>query len=353
MATQRRMLVFKIQRRLSELNNNQLQAVANEIDDGQQTKNVEELDEPELYDLIVDYLRSEKLKALEDEGMAQLLTLEDLLDDLLCDIDLRASATDHTGSHPVEDPDPPTQPPAPSTADTTARDSPRHLSALATDDIIHLPTMFGDLHTNPPTEDRDTPAPAKERDPTTPILIKSSLIGTGGAPRGRMSSSSADQVVSDDFLLEHITKSTSEEEGRFKRLSVAKTRPVTVSAAQHDSNEQTDQTKQTKLNKVDSELQANRAAINELTVQVSSLTKHLAQMVKPTENLTRNPSIPVTQIQSPATQTQRGRCNDCVQKGNLTCPHCFICSQAGHRAIGCLQRKLSGNGMRSLERGKQ
>lgn len=119
----------------------------------------------------------------------------------------------------------------------------------------------------------------------------------------------SDTQVSDDVLLEQITKSTSEEEGRLKRLSTAaKSRPVTVSAAQNDSNEQTNQTKQTK---VDSELQANRLAINKLTAQVSSLTKHLAQIVKPSENTTaESPKAPpITCPQPPATQT-RGRCND-------------------------------------------
>ena len=57
----------------------------------------------------------------------------------------------------------------------------------------------------------------------------------------------SDTQVSDDFLLEQITKSTSEEEGRLKRLSTAKTRPVTVSAAQHDSDDQTNQIKLTKV----------------------------------------------------------------------------------------------------------
>ncbi|RXN25661.1 hepatocyte cell adhesion molecule-like protein [Labeo rohita] len=48
--------------------------------------------------------------------------------------------------------------------------------------------------------------------------------------------SCTDMQVSDDFLLEQGTESTSEEERRLKRLStVAKTRPVTVSSVQHDS----------------------------------------------------------------------------------------------------------------------
>ncbi len=55
----------------------------------------------------------------------------------------------------------------------------------------------------------------------------------------------SDMQVSDDFLLEQVTKSTSEEEGRLKRLiTVAKTRPVTVNSVRHDSGELTDQNRQ-------------------------------------------------------------------------------------------------------------
>lgn len=161
----------------------------------------------------------------------------------------------------------------------------------------------------------------------------------------------SDTQVSDDFLLEQITNSANEEEGRIKRLSTgAKNRPVTVSVAHHDSDEQI---KQTKVELSHNELQANRAAINELTTQVSSLTKHLAQIVNPIQStVTANPKAPTTRPQSSTTQT-RGRCNDCVQSEKVTCPHCFSCGQAGHRAVGCLQKKLSGNGKRSLERGSQ
>lgn len=516
--TPRRMLIFKIQKRLSDLSVSQLQAVASSIDDGRQTQKVEDLGEPELYDLIVDYIRSEKLKAMEDEGMSQLLLLDDLLSDLLRNPDAGAGAGDTVPRRMEKSP---TQRPE-HTSPTTLWDRQSMATTTARDIVVHPPTAYGDLRTDLFMEDRDTHAPAN--DLTTLMPDRSSLTGTGGAPLGRMSSSSTDQVVrltdvaallprrefklhggqisdagsdmsysslckqideglqegfsesevmrtvlkiikpgtfrdmltskydltidglkrflrshirdknatelfqelsnarqqdretpqqflyrvmglkqrvlfesqqpgagfnydkklvqgtflhtlyqglnernshvrldlkpflsdtqvSDDFLLEQITKSTSEEEGRLKRLStVAKTRPVTVSSAQHDSNEQTNQTKETN---VDCELQANRAAINELTAQVSSLTKHLAQMVKPIESVTPvSSNTPITRPQPPATQT-RGRCNDCVQNGNVNCPHCFICGQAGHRAIGCLQKKLSGNGTRSLERGSQ
>lgn len=513
----RRMLIVKIQKQLSDFSLSQLQAVASSIDDGQQTENVEDLSEPELYDMIVEYIRSDNLRAMEDEGMSQLLHLEDLLTDLLHNPDARAPTTDDSVSHQMEKSL--TQQPE-DTSPTTLLDRQSTATTTARDIVVQPPTAHGDLFTSFSTEDRDTHAPAN--DLTTSLPAKSILTGTGGVPKGRMSSSSTDQVVrltdvaallprrefklhggqisdvgsdmsysslckqideglqegfsepevmrtvlkitkpgtfrdmltskddltvdglkrflrshirdknatelfqelsnarqqdrespqqflyrvmglkqrvlfesqqpgagfnydrklvqgtflhtlyqglnernshvrhdlkpflsdtqvSDDFLLEQITKSTSEEEGRLKRLSTAaKSKPVTVSAAQNDSNEQTNQTK------VDSELQANRQAINELTAQVSSLTKHLAQIVKPSESMTAaSPKAPpTTRPQPPATPT-RGRCNDCVQNGKVTCPHCFSCGQAGHRAIGCLQKKLSGNGKRSLERGSQ
>lgn len=62
--------------------------------------------------------------------------------------------------------------------------------------------------------------------------------------------------------------------------TVSKTRPVSVNAAQSDQTEQTDQTKQTgqtKQTKVDLELQANRAAILELTAQVTNTLPALSK----------------------------------------------------------------------------
>ena len=154
--------------------------------------------------------------------------------------------------------------------------------------------------------------------------------------------------MSDDFLLDQITKSTSEEAERLKRLgTVAKPRPVTVSTAQLDSSDSDKQAK------VETELQANRAAIRELTAQVSSLTKHLGQIAKPSDSVTpADPGSPAARPQLPSSET-RGRCSNCIQQSKVSCPHCFCCGQAGHRAIGCLQRKVPGNGVRSLERGSQ
>lgn len=52
------MLIYKIHKSLSYLSTNQLVAVVSLIEDGGTTRNIDKLSEPELYDLIVDYLKA-------------------------------------------------------------------------------------------------------------------------------------------------------------------------------------------------------------------------------------------------------------------------------------------------------
>lgn len=522
----RRVLIFKIQKKLSDLSFSQLQTVASSIDDGRETYHVADLSEPELYDLIVDYIRSDELKAAEDEGMTQLLLLSDLLNDVLSAPGTGVAESGNVA--PVLMGDPPTQHQGhtPTDDEREVCTQPLHMDRDTRTQSLHMDrdTHTQSLHMNRETgmhssfQGRDTYALTREVTSSTPGMPDQ----IGAAPLGRMNSSNiskhvvrlsdvsallprrefklhggqicdagcdmsfnclckqmdqglqegfseseiiravlkitkpgtfremlvnkddlttdglkrflrshirdknvtelfqeltsarqndkespqqflyrimglkqrvlfesqqpgvgfsynkelvqgtfihtlyqglnernshvrrdlkpflSDMQVSDDLLLEEITKSTAEEEGRLKRLgSVGKSRPVTVSAAQHSQSELNTPTK------VDAELQANRDAIKELTAQVSSLTKHLAQMSTPTEAVKlKDCRSPTDRTQPPWSET-RGKCNDCVQKNNTNCVHCFVCGQAGHRAIGCLQRRLSGNGKRSLERGSQ
>lgn len=76
-------LVYQIQKRPSDLSTSQLLKFASLIDEGGVIGNVFELSGPELHDLLVDYIRSKKLEALEDGGMSQFLLLDDMLSDLL------------------------------------------------------------------------------------------------------------------------------------------------------------------------------------------------------------------------------------------------------------------------------
>jgi len=500
---------------------NQLQEVVSWIDDGSTTPDVDDVSEPELYDLIVDYLRSKKLSTMEDEGMSQLLLLDDLLSDLLS-TDIGGSGAIQTTPKAAEATAHEEQCPIPPHPDHNHPDIPTPPSQMNEDTHLPPPQLSDrDAHINPPSAPlgRDIGLPSRNFAPST----SARPLTAGGILHGRVSTSSSpgDQVlrvndfaallprrefklhggqisdvgsdmsysnlckqidegmqecfteseiirtvinvikpgtfremltnksdltvdelkrflrahirdksstelfqelsnarqqdkespqqflykimglkqrvsfesqqpgaefsydkklvqgtflhtlyqglneksshvrqdlkplltdlqVTDDHLLDQITKSTSEETERLKRLgTVAKNRPVTVNAAQPDSSDSAKQTQ------VDTELQANRAAIRELTAQVSSLTKHLAQMVKPTDNAASGDPCSTAARPQPPTSEARGRCSNCVQQSKVSCPHCFVCGQAGHRAIGCLQRRMSGNGSRSLERGSQ
>ncbi|KAI4875326.1 hypothetical protein NFI96_030093, partial [Prochilodus magdalenae] len=452
-STPRRMLVYTIQKRLSTLNESQLQTVAHAIHDEESTASPAGLSEPELYDFIVDYLRSERLRNMEDEGMSELLTLNDMLTNLLAkeaETEKGDSAeplqTDHT---PSQQPDPDqTSPDLHQTAGTAFSDtrlsrvrdtnaSPRNYSNLTparastrgangappgrlslpssiVDQVVRFtdvaalfprrefklhggqicdtgsdmsynnlckqldegiregfseseiirtvlritkPGTFREMLTNKDDltveelkrflrshiRDKNSTelflelSNARQQDKESPqqflyrimglkqrVLFESQQPGAdfsydrklvqgtflhtlyqglnekNSQVRRDLKPYLTDLQVSDDCLLEQITKSTSEEAERLKRLgTVPKARPVIVSVAQHSSSGPSEQSR---LTSVDSELQASRAAIMELTTQVTSLTKSLA----PDE---------------------------------------------GHRAIGCLQRKSSGNEVGSLGRG--
>ena len=199
--------------------------------------------------------------------------------------------------------------------------------------------------------------------------------------------------VLDSVILEQVTKLATEEAERVKRLSVlSKPRLATVSATQQPEVQE----QRPKL--VDAGVEANRAAIQQLTAQVAALAQNVDKLVKTSQsepswgnatlpNITQFPPsatnqypLPDTQylppvttqcvpsatpqhalpngIQfRPSTSTQRrsakGKCRECIQQGHEQCPHCFRCGQVGHRAVGCSSRSGSGNGVRSLGRDGQ
>lgn len=512
--TPRRALIVKIQRQLSSLSTSQLQAIVLSIDDGTAEANIEELSDIDLYELIVDYLRSDKLKSMEDEGMSHLLLLDDLITDLLKSTDAEPTRVEESAyvrkvdptaiplpSTPEPDLSPtrsvtpprdisPPSPPQPKDLphhplpplspgedrDTSATQKgltappettrtfapPRGMASpssssrnqvLSLSDVASLlprrefklyggqisdtgsdisygnlckqideglqegfteselirsvlkitkPGTFRDMLTNKSdlnvdelkrflrshirdkssTELFQELTNAKQSDKESPqqflyrimglkqcVLFESQQVGTGfnydvklvqgtflhtlyqglneknDYVRRDLKPYLNDMQVSDDFLLEQITKSTSEEAQRQKRLGTTiKTKTVTVATL--DSGDRT------KDSKIDKDRQIQQDAIRELTAQVSSLTKHLAQMTRLPDNTLPVDSSPQRHSSQVPAET-RGRCKSCVQQNKTSCQHCFVCGQAGHRAIGCLQPKVSGNVKRSLERGSQ
>ncbi|XP_043999485.1 uncharacterized protein LOC122846530 [Gambusia affinis] len=81
-STPRQALISKLKKKLISLSRDHLQMIASLIDDGP-AHNVDVLSARELTILIIDFISSEKLSSLEDEGMTQLHLLDDLISDLL------------------------------------------------------------------------------------------------------------------------------------------------------------------------------------------------------------------------------------------------------------------------------
>ena len=182
--TPRQTLVFEIQKRLSELSASQLRSVVSYIDT---TSRADELSEPELYDLIVDYIRGEELTALENEGMAQLLSFNDMLSDLLAtdpgvgEVKFGDSTSHQQGSStpPYPDHNQPDGYPSPPTTDSSTPP----------------PPIDRDIHPGTSPTRRDTGLPAENL--ATSMPAKALSTGVGGALPGRVSlaTSMGDQVL--------------------------------------------------------------------------------------------------------------------------------------------------------------
>lgn len=164
--------------------------------------------------------------------------------------------------------------------------------------------------------------------------------------------------VTDDFILEIMTKSVSEEVGRQARLGQThRTKTVAVNASQQGERQYVAQPSaevQANVLQTKAEVQANRTAIGELTAHVSALAKTIEKVLTTT---TRTPDISqpisVSTVQPPKSAT-KGKCQACLAQGTVTCNHCFRCGQEGHRAVGCLSKsKPAGNVRRSLGRDHQ
>lgn len=165
--------------------------------------------------------------------------------------------------------------------------------------------------------------------------------------------------VTEDFILEIMTQSVSEEVERQTRLGQThKTKTVTVNATQQGGKQKQAQTLAeipASVLQTQAEVLANRMAINELTAQVSALTKSLEKALNPAVNAMEPARvIQPTTAQTPTPPAPKGRCQKCIAEGVVSCKHCFKCGQEGHRSVGCLVKtKPTGNWRRPLGRDHQ
>lgn len=159
----------------------------------------------------------------------------------------------------------------------------------------------------------------------------------------------SDLSVTDDYILELIAKAVGEDAERQSRFGKnLKSKTATVNTAQVEKDKSSE--------KMQTEVQANRAAIHEQTAQVSSLTKRLEKVPTPMVNAVAEnaqPTLPVSKQPAPKSEV-KGKCQKCIAQEIERCTHCFRCGKEGHRAVGCLQKSnVSGNSRRSQGRDHQ
>lgn len=96
------------------------------------------------------------------------------------------------------------------------------------------------------------------------------------------------------------------------------------------------------------EVKANREAIHELSAQVTALTKSLEKVMSIRPAVQQQADLAAATAQPPSKSETKGKCKQCIAQNVDVCTHCFLCGQAGHRAVGCLMKSRSPKERRSL-----
>lgn len=156
--------------------------------------------------------------------------------------------------------------------------------------------------------------------------------------------------VTDEMILRHVMKITSEENERMKRLGSSRRQAVTNA---HSAQLEPDEIKKSNPKSASGESKSSQIRpdpLRDLTTKVEELTKLVMSMQKQSE---QQPKHYENQYSQNRTQAKRGKtygCPSCVEQGRHDCKHCFICGDEGHRAAGCLKRpRKQGNFNRPLE----
>lgn len=156
--------------------------------------------------------------------------------------------------------------------------------------------------------------------------------------------------VSDETILRHIMRITSEESERQKRIGSSR-RQNTTSAHSAQSELNTLQ----ECRKQDRPIDTTKTdPIKELTAKVNELAGLVEAMRQQTLARPSDLANPYSQNRSRNRKDKTFGCPNCVEQNRPDCCHCFICGEEGHRAVGCLKKsKNQGNVNRSLQRGAQ
>lgn len=188
-------------------------------------------------------------------------------------------------------------------------------------------------------------------------------LGTKHADlRQRLRPLISNSQVTDEEILRQVMKIISDENEHQRRLGQPPRQKV---AQAHSAKVETGDRNNNNKSRDTAPDNENLQTIQQLTSQVETLTQMVASLIEQRTTNTRmsyppsqpTPSRPVQpQLGQPAVQVRgrTARCPKCIEQNAQECNHCFVCGEAGHRAVGCLQRvRVQGNGARSLWRDAQ
>lgn len=179
--------------------------------------------------------------------------------------------------------------------------------------------------------------------------------------------------VTDEEILSQVMKIISDENEHQRRLGQPPRQKTTqahsAKVETEDSHNNDKSRDKATENKDIQTIQQLSAQVETLTHMVASLMDQRAadaQVSRPLTMPAHTQSHPLSQpppsrlaqpqLRQPVAQVRgrTGRCPKCTEQDVQECNHCFMCGEAGHRAVGCLKRvKVQGNGARSLWRDAQ
>ncbi|RXN36861.1 hypothetical protein ROHU_002578 [Labeo rohita] len=157
--------------------------------------------------------------------------------------------------------------------------------------------------------------------------------------------------ATDEMILRHVMKISSEENERMKRLGSSRRQTVTnAHSAQLESD--VEKTLSTKSESVESKSKQTKPdPLRELTTKEEELTRLVETMQKQNQHQVTHNGRQSSQNRTPSRRGKPYGCPSCVEQDRQDCKHCFTCGEEGHRAAGCLKRpKRQGNSIRALER---
>lgn len=145
-------------------------------------------------------------------------------------------------------------------------------------------------------------------------------------------------LVSDEAILRHVTKITTDEGEQQRRFSVA-TRPrqMVAHSAQLNPDAQKSHDRKQKVQDKD--------AIQQLTARIYALTSLVDSMRQPVPSVKAEQTCQCHSNKPSIRKRERPYgCSKCVETGSPHCSHCFVCGKEGHRARGCLREsEAQGN----------